>query len=524
MLRKQRLFSLIAVVVLLGISQSVWASYQTGDIAADFTLPIHGTSTNASLYDYAGQIIVLDFFAYWCGPCAIASSEFEPQIQQYYQNLGGNPASIPVKLISINIDSSSPAQTDAYIAQYGLETVLEDSDYEAFGVFGSNSIPQIAIINGATGGNHQQWEILYNQAGYGSGNYVTLRSIINGITGSAGSAPIAKTGSASTKTNTAVPITLSATDNGLPNPPGALTYTITSLPLDGVLRDPGNGIISSVPYSLLNYGNQVIYTPRSCFSGFDSFQFKANDGGIAPDGGDSNIATISISVLDIIYMADMNTNPGWTLDSLWQWGAPTGSGGAYGYPDPASGYTNANVIGYNLNGDYENSISSTKWATTPAIDCTKRMGVTLTFYRWLNVEQPAYDHAYIQVSNNGSDWTLLWQNNSTITDSSWSLQTFDISGIADNQPTVYIRWGMGISDPSWAYSGWNIDDVKLTGKTIGSDLDCDNRINFGDFSILAAHWFRTDCIAPSWCDRADLDKSGQVDLADLSTIINDWLE
>jgi len=276
--------------------------------------------------------------------------------------------------------------------------------------------------------------------------------------------PVAQTGSASTQFNTSVLITLVATDDGLPNPPGILNYIITSLPSHGVLSDPCADSINSVPYTLAGNGNNVIYTPATGYDGVDNFTFKANDGGVPPDGGDSNTATVSISVINAIYIANMDTDPGWTLDSLWQWGTPTGSGGAaHGNPDPTGGYTGANVVGYNLLGDYENLIASTRWAQTPAIDCTNRTAVTLTFYRWLNVEQPLYDHAYIQDSNDGSTWNTIWQNSSVITDSNWTLQTFDISAIADNQPTVYIRWGMGPTDSSWQFSGWNIDDVKVTG-------------------------------------------------------------
>jgi hypothetical protein len=296
---------------------------------------------------------------------------------------------------------------------------------------------------------------------------INLEQAINNLF--IGSPPTANSINVTTPLNTAITIAFQATDDGLPNPPGDLSYIITSLPSHGTLSDPDAGGITAVPYTVVGNGNQVVYTPTTGYSGSDSFQFKANDGGTPPEGGDSNTATVSISVVDTIYMANMDTNPGWTLDSLWQWGTPTGSGGQHGNHDPTAGYTGAKVVGYNLLGDYENSITSTRWAKTPAINCTNRTGVTLTFYRWLNVEQPAYDHAYIQVSNNGSSWSTIWQNSSEITDSSWTLQTFDISAIADNQPTVYIRWGMGTTDSSWQYSGWNIDDVKITG-IVGSLL------------------------------------------------------
>ena len=108
--------------------------------------------------------------------------------------------------------------------------------------------------------------------------------------------PIAENVNVSTSLNTPVTITLQATDDGLPNPPGTLIYIITSLPTGGSLSDPNAGSITAVPYTTVGNGNQVIYTPTTGYSGLDSFTFKANDGGTPPYGGDSSQATASIAV------------------------------------------------------------------------------------------------------------------------------------------------------------------------------------------------------------------------------------
>ena len=180
------------------------------------------------------------------------------------------------------------------------------------------------------------------------------------------------------------------------------------------------------------------------------------------DGDTQRLVNLSVGEPEVIYSVNMDVDPGWTTEGLWAWGTPTGGGGQYGENDPTSGYTGSNVMGYNLSGDYENSLPETH-VTTTAFDCTNLSDVTLVFWRYLNVEQPSYDHAYIYVSNNGTDFTQVWSNGSGIEDVSWTQVSYDISAVADGQATVYIRWTMGATDSSWQFSGWNIDDVEIWG-------------------------------------------------------------
>ena len=179
------------------------------------------------------------------------------------------------------------------------------------------------------------------------------------------------------------------------------------------------------------------------------------------EGNTTRTVTLVVGGPTVQYSWNMDTNPGWTVSGgQWAWGTPTGGGGQYGGPDPTSGYTGTRVYGYNLAGDYANSIPEYHLTTT-AINCTGLTQVKLRFWRWLGVEQPAYDHAYVRVSNNGTSWTTVWQNTAEVADTAWSKQEFDISSVADNQANVYVRWTMGTTDTSWKYCGWNIDDVAI---------------------------------------------------------------
>jgi hypothetical protein len=164
---------------------------------------------------------------------------------------------------------------------------------------------------------------------------------------------------------------------------------------------------------------------------------------------------------DAVYTWNMESDLDWTAQSGWQRGIPTGLEG-----DPSSAYSGTSIFGYNLSGTYQDNLLSARYLTTNAIDCSALEGTTLEFQRWLGVENSQYDHASIEVSDNGTLWTKIWENGETnIVDTQWNLQSYDISAIADGKQTVYVRWGMGPTDNSLALCGWNLDDVVIKSKT-----------------------------------------------------------
>ena len=238
------------------------------------------------------------------------------------------------------------------------------------------------------------------------------------------------------------------------------------------------------------------------------------------DGDCTRGAILTVGVPTMIYSWNMDTDPGWTTQGQWAWGHPTGGGGEYGSHDPSNGFTGSNVYGYNLNGDYANNMPEYH-LTTDAIDCSDLTHVSLRFYRWLGVEQPTFDHAYIRVSTDGSNWNTVWENSSEVADSSWSQKEVDISDIADNQPTVYIRWTMGTTDSSWRFCGWNIDDVEIWGLEPGAppcpeDLDGDGVVGQTDLGILlSAYGNNAD---------GDIDGDGDTDQADLGILLSHYGE
>lgn len=169
---------------------------------------------------------------------------------------------------------------------------------------------------------------------------------------------------------------------------------------------------------------------------------------------------------DVSLVYTLDSNPGWTTTGQWAFGAPTGQGGAdHGNPDPTAGATGSNVFGVNLNGDYAVSVTAQRNLTAGPVDLSNTTDAALNFKRWLNTDFQPFVSATVQVSNNGSAWTTIWDNGSAneTADAAWTDQTFDISAVAAGQPTVYVRWGYAVLDSgAYNYSGWNIDDVTIS--------------------------------------------------------------
>ena len=161
----------------------------------------------------------------------------------------------------------------------------------------------------------------------------------------------------------------------------------------------------------------------------------------------------------------MDTDPGWARQGEWAFGVPTGGGGAsHGNPDPSAGATGANAFGINLNGDYSTTVGGPYYLTTGPLDCSSRSATKLQFQRWMNTDTSPYVVSTVEVSNDGTNWTSVWNNTTSVNDSAWTKVQYDISSVADNKPAVYVRWShkIGLAG-AYAYSGWNIDDVELIG-------------------------------------------------------------
>jgi hypothetical protein len=196
----------------------------------------------------------------------------------------------------------------------------------------------------------------------------------------------------------------------------------------------------------------------------------------------------AIADLSRIHNWNMDNDPGWTRNGEWEFGQPQGLGGSFGLPDPTSGHTGDNVMGMNLAGDYSVEIGGPYELIAGPIDCTGFVSSELHFQRWLNIDWQPWVYSWIHISYDGEKWSELWNNGNVneITEDQWTKWTFDISSVADNQPTVYIKWSYQVSSAAWDYSGWNLDDVEIWARPIRceGDTNQDQVVDIEDFSEL----------------------------------------
>ncbi|MEE2811963.1 MAG: hypothetical protein VX627_02910 [Candidatus Thermoplasmatota archaeon] len=183
-----------------------------------------------------------------------------------------------------------------------------------------------------------------------------------------------------------------------------------------------------------------------------------SNGGAILDRVDVN-KTEGMQLLPQEWSWDFETsNHGWTLSSQGGW--------AWGY-DSTLGSTNGVHSGtkalYTYNGNYPNYMSSTYWATSPAVDCSSCSGSwSLTYWKRLGVEYHYYDHAYVQITNAQGNWVQLYSNVGTVNDNSYRQSTHSIGNYVQNNPSLQVRFGLGTTDGSVTYTGWNLDDVAIS--------------------------------------------------------------
>jgi len=430
--------------------------------------------------------------------------------------------------VTAKIGSTVVKQTTTNIK--GIYALTNLASSQSFTVIASKPWHTFVQQNVATG-NSADWQAT-------SGNLWGIDFAAQNAT-----APMAYDKTVSALSGTARLITLDVADEGLPNPPGQLSCIITSLPMHGMLTDPLADKITTVPYTLVSSGNQVEYLACTYFTGRDEFDFIANDGGSAPQGGDSETATVTIEIDNHIYTTyeiDTNIIAYWPLDTL--------------YHDHRS------QIIY-----LQSEIGDAKTITDLAINIYTAPGQTMNNWtiRMKHTTMSEYI-GYPEFEPTGTGWTIVYQNNESPTPTGWrnfSFQTpFEYNG-TDNllidfsfnnnsyssegdcfvSNTGATRVVMASSDSAhgdpldWEeyYSpgvstSTGIPNLKLiseiSAEPVTGDFGLNCKVDMPDFAIFALAWLTSDGQGGynDDCDISDVNDD-TIDIQDLKVLGENWL-
>lgn len=179
-----------------------------------------------------------------------------------------------------------------------------------------------------------------------------------------------------------------------------------------------------------------------------------------PDGQEARLPNgLLVALFETVWSRNMDSNPGFTLEGDWQYGAATGVAFA-----PSSGYTGSHILATNLSGVYAPD-TGVRYATSPAISASGRENLVFNFQRWFNAMGPTFAQAGLEFSaDGGTVWHTLWQHTAQFNDGKWTAIRHDLPPeLADGADDLRFRFFMGPTGGfnSNNYSGWHLDDLTL---------------------------------------------------------------
>ena len=157
-----RLARLAALLSVFALSSLAGAS---APMAPDFTLPSR-TGDSISLSKYRGQVVMINFWASWCGPCRQEMPLLE-QMYKKYNRLG-------FTLVGVNVDEQA-ADAEKLLAKVPVSfPIALDSKSEVSKLYNVRGMPSSIFID-------RQGTVRYVHPGYKPGDEVKYQEQIRAL-------------------------------------------------------------------------------------------------------------------------------------------------------------------------------------------------------------------------------------------------------------------------------------------------------------------------------------------------------
>ncbi len=94
-----------------------------------------------SLSDYRGKVVLVNFWATWCGPCKVEM----PAMERLYREFSGQG----FEILAVSTDAQGVAVTRPFKESMGLTfPILHDSDYRVGFRYGARTLPMSFVVDG----------------------------------------------------------------------------------------------------------------------------------------------------------------------------------------------------------------------------------------------------------------------------------------------------------------------------------------------------------------------------------------
>jgi peroxiredoxin len=112
---------------------------RVGDEAPNFRLrDLDGNLT--SLSQFRGKVVLLNFWATWCGPCRVEM----PAMEQLYRTVSRKD----FQILAVSTDSQGAAVTRPFQQKIGLTfPILHDTDMQIGVTYGARSLPMTLMVD-----------------------------------------------------------------------------------------------------------------------------------------------------------------------------------------------------------------------------------------------------------------------------------------------------------------------------------------------------------------------------------------
>ena len=129
---------IILLVLAIFMGSSLASSGLTGQTAPDFVLK-SATGENLRLSEYRGDVVMINFWATWCGPCRQEMPLLD-ELYGRYQRVGFN-------LLGVNIDDD-PRRAMAMVNELGISfPVLFDEDKKVSKLYEVEAMPLTILLD-----------------------------------------------------------------------------------------------------------------------------------------------------------------------------------------------------------------------------------------------------------------------------------------------------------------------------------------------------------------------------------------